>query len=146
MSGAPYWDPYARGAIVGLTRGVNKYHIIRATLESLAYQVCDVMEVMHDETGKEIAGLYVDGGASANDLLMQTQADLSGVKVIRPACIETTAMGAAFLAGLACGVFKDLDSLKALRSDAREFIPGITAEERALRMKGWHDAVNRTRS
>ena len=144
--GAPYWDPYARGAIVGLTRGVNKYHIIRATLESLAYQVCDVMEVMHDETGKEIAGLYVDGGASANDLLMQTQADLSGVKVIRPACIETTAMGAAFLAGLACGVFKDLDSLKALRCDAREFIPGITAEERALRMKGWHDAVNRTRS
>ena len=144
--GAPYWDPYARGAIVGLTRGVNKYHIIRATLESLAYQVCDVMEVMHDETGKEIAGLYVDGGASANDLLMQTQADLSGVKVIRPACIETTAMGAAFLAGLACGVFKDLDSLKALRSDAREFIPGISPEERALRMKGWHDAVNRTRS
>ena len=144
--GAPYWDPYARGAIVGLTRGVNKYHIIRATLESLAYQVCDVMEVMHEETGKEIAGLYVDGGASANDLLMQIQADLSGVRVIRPACIETTAMGAAFLAGLASGIFKDMETLKAMRSDAKEFFPLITEEERAARMKGWHEAVKRTLS
>lgn len=144
--GAPYWDPYARGAVVGLTRGVNKYHVIRATLESLAYQVCDVMQVMHEETGKEIAGLYVDGGASANDLLMQIQADLSGVKVIRPACIETTAMGAAFLAGLAAGVFDSMESLKKFRTGGASFTPSITEEERKRRLDGWHDAVARTRS
>ena len=97
--GAPYWDQYARGTIVGLTRGVNRYHIIRATLESLAYQVNDVLVAMKADSGIELAALKVDGGASANDFLMQTQADLIHAPVKRPKCVETTAMGAAYLAG-----------------------------------------------
>ena len=99
--GAPYWDQYARGTIVGLTRGVNKYHIVRATLESLAYQVNDVLEVMKEDAGSDLAVLRVDGGASANNLLLQIQANISNVAVERPECIETTALGAAYLAGLA---------------------------------------------
>ena len=104
--GAPYWDQYARGTIVGLTRGVNKYHIIRATLESLAYQVNDVLEVMKADAGSDLAVLRVDGGASANNLLLQIQSNISNVAVERPECIETTALGAAYLAGLAVGFWE----------------------------------------
>ena len=110
--GAPYWDQYARGTIVGLTRGVNKYHVIRATLESLAYQVNDVLEVMKEDAGSDLAVLRVDGGASANNLLLQIQANISNVAVERPECIETTALGAAYLAGLSVGFFKNEDEIK----------------------------------
>lgn len=104
--GAPHWDAYARGAILGLTRGVNRYHIIRATLDSLCYQTNDVLEAMKMDLGQEVKRLKADGGASANNYLLQTQADLTGVQVDRPACVETTAMGAAYLAGLAVGFWK----------------------------------------
>ena len=110
--GAPHWDPYARGTIVGITRGVNKYHIIRATLESLAYQVNDVLGAMEADSGIPLTSLRVDGGASANDFLMQTQADIIGAPVKRPRCIETTAMGAAYLAGLATGYWKSREEVK----------------------------------
>ena len=107
--GAPHWDQYARGTIVGITRGVNKYHIIRATLESLAYQVQDVLTAMKADSGIELSALKVDGGASANNFLMQTQADMITVPVERPKCVETTAMGAAYLAGLAVGYWDSMD-------------------------------------
>lgn len=110
--GAPYWDQYARGTIVGITRGVNKYHIIRATLESLAYQVNDVLVAMKADSGIALSSLKVDGGASANNFLMQTQSDIINVPVNRPQCVETTAMGAAYLAGLAVGYWKDLEDIK----------------------------------
>ena len=110
--GAPYWDQYARGTIVGITRGVNKYHIIRATLESLAYQTNDVLKAMEADSGIKLSALKVDGGASANDFLMQTQADVIGAPVHRPECIETTAMGAAYLAGLAVGYWKNKDAVR----------------------------------
>ena len=109
--GAPYWDQYARGTIVGLTRGVNKYHIIRATLESIAYQVCDVLNAMEADSGISLSSLKVDGGASANNFLIQTQADLIGAPVKRPSCIETTAMGAAYLAGLSVGYWKNKEDV-----------------------------------
>ena len=109
--GAPYWDQYARGTIVGITRGVNKYHIIRATLESLAYQVNDVLTAMKADSGIDLAALKVDGGASANNFLMQTQADIINAPVNRPVCVETTAMGAAYLAGLATGYWKDKEDV-----------------------------------
>ena len=105
--GAPHWDQYARGTIVGLTRGVNKYHIIRATLESLAYQVNDVLRAMEADSGIKLSALKVDGGASANNFLMQTQANLSNAPVKRPQCVETTAMGAAYLAGIGCGILEE---------------------------------------
>ena len=109
--GAPHWDQYARGTIVGLTRGVNKYHIIRATLESICYQVNDVLHAMRADSGAPLASLKVDGGASANHLLMQIQADLIGAPVDRPLCVETTAMGAAYLAGLAAGYWKSQEDI-----------------------------------
>ena len=114
--GAPYWDQYARGTIVGITRGVNKYHIIRATLESLAYQTNDVLKAMEADSGIKLSALKVDGGASANDFLMQTQADVIGAPVHRPECIETTAMGAAYLAGLSVGYWKNKDAVRELGS------------------------------
>ena len=139
--GAPHWDQYARGTIVGITRGVNKYHIIRATLESIAYQVNDVLEAMHADSGIALTALKVDGGASANDFLMQTQADIIGAPVHRPVCVETTAMGAAYLAGLAVGYWKSKeDVLKNWAMNAK-FVPEIGAEDRAKRMKGWNKAV-----
>lgn len=139
--GAPYWDQYARGTIVGLTRGVNKYHIIRATLESIAYQVCDVLKAMEADSGISLSSLKVDGGASANNFLMQTQADLIGAPVKRPSCIETTAMGAAYLAGLSVGYWKSKeDVLKNWAVDCTKE-PLITQEERSLRVKGWKKAV-----
>lgn len=139
--GAPYWDPYARGTIVGLTRGVNKYHIIRATLESLAYQVNDVLKAMEADSEIALSALKVDGGASANDFLMQTQADIINAPVKRPRCIETTAMGAAYLAGLAVGYWKDKEDVVKNWAMDREFAPQIEEEERMKKIKGWEKAV-----
>ena len=139
--GAPHWDQYARGTIVGITRGVNKYHIIRATLESIAYQVNDVLEAMKADAGIELAALKVDGGASANDFLMQTQADIINAPVKRPGCVETTAMGAAYLAGLAVGYWKDKEEVKKNWAVNQVFYPEITEEERKTRIKGWNKAV-----
>ena len=139
--GAPYWDQYARGVIVGLTRGFNKNHIIRATVESLAYQVNDLLQAMKADSGIELAALNVDGGACANNFLMQTQADISNVPVNRPSCVETTAMGAAYLAGIAVGYWKDKEDVIANTSLDRTFTPAISSEEREARVKGWKKAV-----
>ncbi|MGI6019496.1 MAG: glycerol kinase GlpK [Marvinbryantia sp.] len=139
--GAPYWDQYARGTIVGITRGVNKYHIIRATLESLAYQVNDVLTAMKADSGIELSSLKVDGGASANDFLMQTQADIITVPVNRPQCVETTAMGAAYLAGLAVGYWSDIEDIKKNWVVGKTFYPTLQEEERQKRIKGWQKAV-----
>ena len=140
--GAPYWDAYARGTIVGLTRGVNKYHIIRATLDSITYQVNDVLSAMEADSGIRMQALKVDGGAAANNYLMQTQSDVSAAPVLRPRCVETTAMGAAYLAGLAVGYWKDLDEIRQNWAVDREFIPQISAEEREHRLKLWKRAVD----
>ena len=139
--GAPHWDPYARGTIVGLTRGVNKYHIIRATLESIAYQTADILRAMDADSGIALAALNVDGGASANDLLMQMQADVMGAPVQRPRCVESTATGAAYLAGLAVGYWVSKEDVLRNRAIDRVFLPQITPEERAQRLKGWSRAV-----
>ncbi|MGN0732713.1 MAG: glycerol kinase GlpK [Emergencia sp.] len=139
--GAPHWDQYARGTIVGITRGVNKYHIIRATLESLAFQTNDVLQAMKSDSGIELTSLKVDGGASANNLLMQMQADLIGAPVNRPGCVETTAMGAAYLAGLAVGYWKSKEDVKKNWSIDSVFEPKISCEERAAKIKGWNKAV-----
>ncbi len=143
--GAPYWDPYARGAIVGLTRGVNKYHIIRATVESLAFQTYDVLHAMELDSGRKLRGLKVDGGASRNNFLMQFQADISNSSVVRPSCVETTAMGAAYLAGLAVGYWKDKEAVLANWSVDREFIPEMDDERREKELAGWAQAVNSVR-
>lgn len=139
--GAPHWDQYARGTIVGLTRGVNKYHIIRATLESLAYQVNDVLQAMKADSGIELEALKVDGGASANNLLMQMQSDISNSPVNRPCCVETTAMGAAYLAGLAVGYWESKEDVIKNWAIDRTFEPQISEEERAAKLKGWNKAV-----
>lgn len=139
--GAPHWDQYARGTIVGLTRGVNKYHIIRATLESIAYQAGDVLEAMRADSGIELSTLKVDGGASANDFLMQTQADIIGAPVHRPVCVETTAMGAAYLAGLAVGYWTDKEEVLQNWSVSAVFEPSMEEEERQKHIKGWNKAV-----
>ena len=139
--GAPYWDQYARGTIVGLTRGVNKYHIIRATLESLAYQAYDVLTAMKVDSDINLASLKVDGGASANNFLMQTQADLINAPVHRPVCVETTAMGAAYLAGLAVGYWNSLEEIKENWAIDQIFEPSIDPEVREKKLKGWHKAV-----
>ena len=139
--GAPHWDQYARGTIVGITRGVNKYHIIRATLESMAYQVNDVLQAMKADSGINLAALKVDGGASANNLLMQMQADISGAPVNRPMCVETTAMGAAYLAGLAVGYWSSKEDVIKNWAIDRTFEPAIDEADRAARCKGWNKAV-----
>ena len=139
--GAPHWDQYARGVVVGLTRGCNKYHIIRATLDSLAYQVNDVLAAMRADSGIELAALKADGGASANNYIMQTQADIIGAPVVRPTCVESTAMGAAYLAGLAVGYWKSKDDVVQNCSVDRVFRPNISAEEREARIRGWNRAV-----
>ena len=139
--GAPHWDQYARGTIVGITRGVNKYHIIRATLESLAYQVNDVLEAMKADSNMELTTLKVDGGASVNDFLMQTQADIIQAPVNRPSCVETTAMGAAYLAGLAVGYWKSKEEVIKNWSVNRIFMPALEKEVRDKRVKGWNKAV-----
>ena len=139
--GAPYWDQYARGTIVGITRGVNKYHIIRATLESLAYQVNDVLVAMKADFGIALSSLKVDGGASANNFLMQTQSDIINVPVNRPQCVETTAMGAAYLAGLAVGYWKDLEDIKNNWMVDRTFVPVMEEKTRTERIQGWKKSV-----
>ena len=139
--GAPYWDQYARGCIVGLTRGVNKYHIVRATLESLAYQTNDVIRAMEADSGIRLAGLKVDGGASANNFLMQYQSDVIGQQVLRPQCIETTAMGAAYLAGLSVGFWQNTDEIRQIWKTDRVFEPQMDAGERERRLAGWEKAV-----
>lgn len=139
--GAPYWNQYARGTIVGITRGVNRYHIVRATLESIAYQVNDVISAMKSDSGNEIVSLKVDGGASANDFLMQTQADIINTKVLRPDCVESTATGAAYLAGLAVGYWTDKDAIANNRKISKIFEPGISENERKDKIKGWKKAV-----
>lgn len=139
--GAPYWDAYARGTIVGLTRGVNKYHIIRATLDSIAYQTADVLKAMEADADMPLGNLKVDGGASANNYLLQAQADISQNAVVRPRCVETTAMGAAYLAGLAVGYWKDLEDIRKNWAVDREFVPQISEAETAEKVKGWKKAV-----
>ena len=139
--GAPHWDQYARGTIVGLTRGCNKYHIIRATLDSLCYQVNDVLHAMEADSGIGMKALKVDGGASANNYLMQTMADVSDVPVQRPACVETTALGAAYLAGLAVGYWNSAEDVRQNWSVDRTFVPQTSPEERKKRVRGWNRAV-----
>ena len=139
--GAPHWDQYARGTIVGLTRGVNKNHIIRATLDSLCYQTFDVLEAMENDSGIKIVGLKVDGGASANNYLMQTQADVINAPVVRPTSVETTAVGAAYLAGLAVGYWKDTKDIQANWEIDRIFEPNIEDAKRKEMLDGWHKAV-----
>ncbi|MCI8422891.1 MAG: glycerol kinase GlpK [Lawsonibacter sp.] len=142
--GAPYWDMYARGALVGLTRGTTREHIIRAAQESIAYQVCDLLEAMEKDTGIHMTALNADGGASRDRFLMQFQADMLDRPVCRPRLQETTALGAAGLAGLAVGTWGSLEELKALRTLDCQYEPGMDAETRRIRLKGWHKAVGRS--
>ena len=142
--GAPHWDVYARGAVVGLTRGVNKNHIVRATLDSIAYQTNDVLKAMEADSGIKLSELKVDGGAAANNYLVQTQADISGAPVLRPKCVETTAMGAAYLAGLAVGYWKDQEEIRRNWAVDRRFEPEIEETQRKKRVSGWKRAVQCT--
>lgn len=138
---APYWDQYARGTVVGLTRGVNKYHFIRAALESIAYSTYDLALQMEKDFGEKIQSFKVDGGASRSDFLMQVQADIINKELFKPTCIETTAMGAAYLAGLAVGYWKDTDEIKSNWKVEKIFKSSISDENREQRLKGWHKAV-----
>ena len=144
--GAPYWDPYARGAIVGLTRGANRNHVIRATLESLAYQTWDVLHAMEADSGIKLDSLKVDGGACANDFLMQFQADMIRAEVRRPVCIETTAMGAAYLAGLAVGYWSSQEDVKSNWQVSGSFVPQMDAKLAQEKLDGWHAAVKMLRT
>lgn len=139
--GAPYWDQYARGAIVGLTRSVNKYHIIRAALESIAYLSCDVVEAMQEDSNTKIKSLKVDGGVSKNNFLMQFLSDILGVEVTRPKVVELTALGACYMAGLAVGFWKNIDEIKENNEVEKYFEPIMEDEERDKKMKRWHEAV-----
>jgi glycerol kinase len=143
--GAPHWDQYARGTITGLTRGTTSGHIARAALEGIAFQVADVLEVMREDSGIKLAELRVDGGASANNLLMQFQADILGVSVVRPKVVETTALGAAYLAGLAVGFWKDRATVEKGWQLDRRFEPSMSADEAAQRRQRWADALKRSR-
>ncbi len=142
--GAPYWDAYARGAVVGLTRGCGKAHFIRATLESMAYQTRDILEIMEAESGVRLQALRVDGGASRNDFLLQFQADILGIDVVRPACVETTALGAAYLAGLTVGFWPNRDALRCNGGTASTFSPHMDSARREELLAGWHRAVTRS--
>lgn len=139
--GAPHWDQYARGTVVGITRGVNKCHITRATLESISYQVHDVLEAMKGDSGISLNALKVDGGASANNFLMQSQADIINAPVNRPGCVETTAMGAAYLAGLAVGYWKSQEEIRKNWVMDRSFLPALSDGERDKKLRGWNKAV-----
>ena len=141
--GAPWWDPYARGIIIGITRATTKYHIIRATLESMAYQTADVINLMEESVGIKLKELAVDGGASANDLLLSFQSDVLGVPVERPSCIESTALGAAYLAGLSTGFYSSLEEVRANRQTEKVFEPTEDEESRANKLKRWRRAVAR---
>ena len=142
--GAPYWNQYAKGTILGLTRGADRAHLIRATVESLAYQVHDVIHAMEMDAGRKLSALRVDGGASANDFLMQFQADILDARVVRPKCIETTALGAACLAGLATGFWKDAEEIRENWQQDKVFVPEISKEKRDALLKGWRRAVRCT--
>ena len=144
--GAPYWDPFARGAILGLTRDTGIADIVRAGLEAVCYQTQDLMGAMADDFGKAATTLRVDGGMTVNDWVMQRLADLLGVPVERPVVTETTALGAAFLAGLQVGVFPSLEALAGLWARDRRFEPAMSEEERVRRRQGWVDAVSRVRT
>ena len=139
--GAPYWNQYARGTVVGLTRGCTREHFIRATLESIAYQAYDVIKAMEEDAGVRLNVLKVDGGASANNMLMQFQADINNTIVHRPKCIETTALGAAYLAGLATGYWKNKDEIKENWQLGRAFESEMDKEKRNQLLKGWKRAV-----
>jgi len=143
--GAPYWDPYARGAILGLTRGANRAHIVRATLESLAFQTRDVIDSIERSSGVRLSELRVDGGAAANDLLLQLQADVLGRDVVRPAVLETTALGAAYLAGLAVGFWKDMEEVAGHWREDKRFTPQMPEDQREALYTGWKRAVDRSR-
>jgi glycerol kinase len=143
--GAPYWDPYARGIIVGITRGTTKNHVVRAGLQSMAYQANDLLKAMIKDSGIKIKIVKVDGGASANNYLCQFQSDILGVTVSRPRNVETTAMGAAFLAGLAVGVWKDTDQIKAFWKEDRSFQLSQNQEKVETCLRGWQKAVERAR-
>ncbi|MBO7304687.1 MAG: glycerol kinase GlpK [Clostridia bacterium] len=142
--GAPWWDPYARGMIIGITRATTREHIVRATIESIGYQTQDVIDMMHASTSIKVEALKVDGGASANELLLQFQADILGLPIERPSCIETTALGAAYLCGLALGVYKSVDEIKKNRQIDKVFTPGGSEKWRAERIKEWKRAVARS--
>ncbi len=142
--GAPYWDMYARGAIMGLTRGANRAHLVRATLESIAYQVKDVLNAMQEDSGLKLKNLRVDGGASSNNFLMQFQSDILDVNIDRPKVVETTALGAAYLAGLAVEFYNNKDEIKKSWIIDREFIPNMSDDKRNLLYKGWKKAVSRS--
>ncbi|MBQ6810456.1 MAG: glycerol kinase GlpK [Firmicutes bacterium] len=144
--GAPHWDPYARGVICGLSRGANKNHIIRATLESIAYQTYDVLNAMAEDGKADLKILKVDGGACANNFLMQFQSDIINTKVVRPQCIETTALGAAYLAGLAVGYWKDTEEIKENLAIDRIFTPNMEEDDRNQRIEDWKNAVAKTRN
>ena len=144
--GAPYWDAYARGSITGLTRATTKAHIVRATLEAMAYQTADVLSVMEQEVGTEVQALKVDGGASANGFLLQFQSDITGMRIVRPACIETTALGAACLAGLAVGIYESTDHIRAVNKADASFDPTMTSKQRDELYLGWKRAIKRTLS
>ena len=143
--GAPYWDMYARGTIIGLTRGARAEHIIRAALESIAYQTKDVLDAMQADTKIKLGGLKVDGGASANDFLMQFQADITNTPVMRPQVRETTALGAAYLAGLATGVWESAEEIAVKWTLDRDFTPAMPAEKRKYLLAGWYKAVERAK-
>ena len=140
--GAPYWDPYARGAVLGITRGANKYHLVRATLESLAYQTKDLIDAMVEDLGEHLVSLKVDGGASANDFLMQFQADILGCEVKRPLCIETTSLGAAYLAGLATGYWENKEDVIKNWQVEKTFTPDMDDKKREELLTGWKKAVS----
>jgi glycerol kinase len=144
--GAPHWDAYARGTIVGMTRGTTKAHIARAALASIAYQTVDILLAMQNDSGIELQELRVDGGASKNDLLMQFQADVLGVPVVRPVITETTALGAAYLAGIAVEFWKSQDEVAAQWQKERRFDPNMSEAERNGRLAQWHRAVERARA
>ena len=139
--GAPYWDPYARGAVLGITRGANKNHLVRATLESMAYQTHDLIQVMVKDTGNELLALKVDGGACANDFLMQFQSDMLNKTVLRPKCIETTSLGAAYLAGLAVGYWNSTEDILNNWQVDCQFEPSMKDETREELLEGWEKAV-----
>ena len=139
--GAPYWDPYARGTLVGMTRGTGRAHIVRAALESLAYQTADVLTAMQNDAGIALQSLKVDGGASRNNFLMQFQGDVIGVPIVRPQCVETTALGAAYLAGLAVRYWTDTGEIRRNTTIDRTFLPEMTAEKRLSLLTDWHRAV-----
>ena len=143
--GSPYWDMYARGTIVGLTRGSNRNHIIRAALESIAYQSKDLIEAMQEDSGLKLTTLRVDGGAVKNDFLMEFQSDILNTNVHRPEVVETTALGAAYLAGLAVGFWKDKEDIKKHWKLDREFTPNLDDELRTKYYKGWKKAVEKAK-